>query len=105
MKRRQIKQKRIKWIIGLISLIIIFALSFIVYMVYFQNNELDNEEIIVDNPVIEKVYINYLDEGGKFELPINGSSGFASAPLTIYSQPVTSSHSTSANAYTSAASV
>ncbi len=91
MKRKRLKRNKLKWIIGLLSLIIIFALSFIVYKIYFQNNEFDNEKIIVDNPVKEKVYINYLDEGGKLELPINGSSGFASAPLTIYSQPNTSS--------------
>ncbi|MHB8097846.1 MAG: hypothetical protein ACYDEI_09375, partial [Erysipelotrichaceae bacterium] len=91
MKRKRLKRNGLKRIIGHLSLIAIFALSFILYKVYFQNNELDNEEIIVDNPVIEKVYINYLDEGGKFELPINGSSGFASSPLTIYSQPDTSS--------------
>lgn len=39
----------------------------------------------------ERIYINYIDSGGAFELPVNGATGYASLALNVRAEPTTES--------------
>ena len=74
------KRKGIRWTLIFTLAFMFVGLGFLAYT-YF-NHEPDVPPIVI----VPKEPIDHRDEGGFFELPVNGASGYASIPTTMFKE-------------------
>lgn len=74
------KRKRVRWIRVIVLITLFVGLGFFAFVFF------NHEPVVTPIKVVSNEPINHRDEGGYFELPLNGASGYMSIPTTMFQE-------------------